>query len=62
MRALWHNQHMRRVHGNLTRIHVPSALAPGAEIALHSIAAHHLLRVLRAHVGDEVVVFNGGIP
>lgn len=52
---------MRRVHGNLTRIHMPSALAPGAVIALHSPAAHHLLRVLRAEVGDEIVVFNSGI-
>src|SRR5258708_17943619 len=51
---------MRRVHGNPTRIHVPSALAPGAVIPLHSAAAHHLLRVLRAEVGDEIVVFNGG--
>ena len=51
---------MRRVHGHLTRIHVPSALAPGAVIPLHSAPAHHLLRVLRAEVGDEIVVFNGG--
>ena len=51
---------MRRVHGHLTRIHVPSVLAPGALIPLHSAAAHHLLHVLRAEVGDEIVVFNDG--
>ena len=51
---------MRRVHGNLTRVHVPSALAPGAVVPLQSAAAHHLLRVLRAAVGDEIVVFNDG--
>ena len=51
---------MRRVHGNLTRVHVPSALAPGAMVPLQSAAAHHLSRVLRAAVGDEIVVFNDG--
>ena len=51
---------MRRAQGNLTRIHVPAALAPGATLPLPPAAAHHLSRVLRAAVGDEVVVFNDG--
>jgi len=51
---------MRRVLGNLTRIHVPGVLAPGAVVPLQSAAAHHLVRVLRAAVGDEIVVFNDG--
>jgi 16S rRNA (uracil1498-N3)-methyltransferase len=51
---------MRRGPGHLTRIHVPSALAPGAEVPLQGAAAHHLARVLRAAVGDEIVVFNDG--
>jgi 16S rRNA (uracil1498-N3)-methyltransferase len=52
---------MRRAHGNLTRIHVPGAVAPGAVVPLPAAAAHHLSRVLRAAVGDVVIVFNGGI-
>jgi 16S rRNA (uracil1498-N3)-methyltransferase len=52
---------MRRAHGNLTRIHVPATLAPGAVVALPPAAAHHLVHVLRAAVGDEVVVFRDGV-
>ncbi len=50
---------MRRAPGNLTRIYLPAALAPGAVVALPAAAAHHLTRVLRADVGGEIVVFNG---
>ena len=52
---------MRRAHGNLTRIHVAATLAPGAIVALPPAAAHHLVHVLRAAVGDEVVVFRDGV-
>ncbi len=52
---------MRRAHGNLTRIHVPATLAPGAVVALPPAAAHHLVHVLRAAVGDEVAVFRDGV-
>jgi 16S rRNA (uracil1498-N3)-methyltransferase len=51
---------MRRAASQPTRIHVPDALAPGASVALPPAAAHHLSRVLRAAVGDDVVVFNDG--
>src|SRR3989304_724599 len=52
---------MRCAHGNLTRIHVPATLAPGAIVALPPAAAHHLVHVRRAAVGDEVVVFRDGV-
>jgi 16S rRNA (uracil1498-N3)-methyltransferase len=43
----------------VNRVHVESALAVGARIALPEGAAAHLLRVLRLGVGDGCVVFNG---
>jgi 16S rRNA (uracil1498-N3)-methyltransferase len=43
----------------LTRLHVESPLAVGARIALPEAVAGHLLRVLRAQVGDACVLFNG---
>ena len=52
---------MRRAIGKSPRIHASSALAPGALLPLPSAAAHHLSRVLRAVIGDDVVVFNDGI-
>ncbi|MEK7834629.1 MAG: RNA methyltransferase PUA domain-containing protein, partial [Pseudomonadota bacterium] len=52
---------MRRAHGNLTRIHVPATLAPGAVVAVPPAAAHHLVHVLRAAVGDEVIIFHDGV-
>ena len=52
---------MRRAHGNLPRIHVPACLAPGAAVALPPAAAHHLVHVLRAAAGDELVVFSDGV-
>jgi 16S rRNA (uracil1498-N3)-methyltransferase len=51
---------MRRGSSQITRIYVPHAPAPGAVLALPAAPAHHLSRVLRAAVGDAVVVFNGG--
>ena len=52
---------MRRAVPHYTRIYAPDALAPGALLSLPEAAAHHLSRVLRAAVGDRVVVFNDGI-
>lgn len=43
----------------LTRVYVDIPLAVGARIALPDGAAGHLLRVLRAQVGDACVLFNG---
>ena len=42
-----------------TRIHVDLSLAPGAEVALPSAAAGHVVRVLRMARGDAVTLFNG---
>src|SRR5471032_86181 len=52
---------MRRAVPQHTRIYAPDVLAPGALLALRETAAHHLSRVLRAAVGDSLVVFNDGI-
>ncbi len=52
---------MRRGASLLSRIHVPDTLAPGAAVGLPAAASHHLSRVLRATLGDRVVVFNGGV-
>ena len=52
---------MRRATRQPPRIHLACALAPGAILPLPPDSAHHLSRVLRAAVGDDVVVFNDGI-
>lgn len=43
----------------VTRIHLDGALAIGTRVALPSGASDHLLRALRAGVGDVCVLFNG---
>jgi 16S rRNA (uracil1498-N3)-methyltransferase len=43
----------------LPRIYTPQALVLNATIALEQQASHHLGKVLRAHIGDEVFLFNG---
>ncbi|GAB3349177.1 16S rRNA (uracil(1498)-N(3))-methyltransferase [Lysobacter tyrosinilyticus] len=43
----------------LTRVHVDTALSPGAELDLPEGVAAHLSRVLRLSIGDECVLFNG---
>jgi 16S rRNA (uracil1498-N3)-methyltransferase len=43
----------------LTRVHVDTALATGARIALPENAGAHLVRVLRMREGDACVLFNG---
>ena len=45
--------------GGLTRLFVTAALEPGAAIALDDGQTHYLLHVLRARVGDRLLVFNG---
>jgi 16S rRNA (uracil1498-N3)-methyltransferase len=52
---------MRRAVSRVTRIYAPDVLAPGALLSLREAAAHHLSRVLRAVVGDRVIVFNDGV-
>lgn len=43
----------------VTRIHVDAPLAIGTRLVLPDAAAAHLLRVLRAGIGDACVLFNG---
>ncbi len=43
----------------MTRIYQPQPLIVSAEIQLDEKASHHLARVLRAKVGEEISVFNG---
>ena len=45
--------------GGLTRLFVSAALEPGATPRLEEGAAHYLTHVLRARVGDRVLLFNG---
>jgi 16S rRNA (uracil1498-N3)-methyltransferase len=44
---------------NISRIYQPVTLREGAQIILDNDAAHHLVRVLRAKMGDPVTLFNG---
>ena len=43
----------------LSRLHVDATLAIGDRITLPETAAGHLVRVLRAEIGDACVLFNG---
>jgi 16S rRNA (uracil1498-N3)-methyltransferase len=42
----------------MTRLYVDAPLALHAELSLPDDAAHHLLRVLRANLGDRITLFN----
>ena len=43
----------------MTRIYHPGALAAHTTVTLNEFASHHLARVLRVAVGEEITVFNG---
>src|SRR5437762_2690844 len=43
----------------ITRVFQPIALAENSEITLDERAYHHVARVLRAKVGDDLIIFNG---
>ena len=43
----------------MTRLYTPQALHTGGVITLSPESSHHLLTVLRAAIGAEVVLFNG---
>lgn len=43
----------------VTRVYVDAPLATGQRVALSELASGHLLRVLRAGIGDECILFNG---
>lgn len=38
---------------------VEAALGPGAKVALNDAQAHYLVRVMRAGIGDRLLLFNG---
>lgn len=48
-----------RINVSRPRIYQPFTLTQGASIKLDDKAAHHVARVLRAKVGDALVLFNG---
>ncbi|MEO7726230.1 MAG: 16S rRNA (uracil(1498)-N(3))-methyltransferase [Burkholderiales bacterium] len=52
---------MRRAVPQHTRIYAPGMLATGTAVTLPATAAHHLARVLRATIGDALIVFNDGV-
>jgi 16S rRNA (uracil1498-N3)-methyltransferase len=41
------------------RLFVEAALGPGVKVALNDAQAHYLTRVMRAGIGDRVLLFNG---
>src|SRR3954470_15498583 len=43
----------------LTRVFVDSDLAAGQRLTVEGSAGNHIVRVLRARVGDELTLFNG---
>ena len=43
----------------MTRIYQSCPLAENSIITLDEVASHHLARVLRANVGEEIILFNG---
>lgn len=54
----WHTH--RRVDGvRLSRVYVEGNLSPGSIVELARDTAAHLVKVLRARSGDELVLFNG---
>jgi 16S rRNA (uracil1498-N3)-methyltransferase len=45
--------------GGKVRLFVEDALTPGAKVALTDAQAHYLIRVMRAGIGDRLLLFNG---
>jgi 16S rRNA (uracil1498-N3)-methyltransferase len=43
----------------ISRVFQNSTLVEGASLALDTNASHHLSRVLRASIGDKLIIFNG---
>ncbi|MDP9084816.1 MAG: 16S rRNA (uracil(1498)-N(3))-methyltransferase [Pseudomonadota bacterium] len=43
----------------LTRLYIDAELAPGSVVELPPETASHVARVLRARVGDQLILFNG---
>jgi 16S rRNA (uracil1498-N3)-methyltransferase len=45
--------------GGKVRLFVEAALASGAKVALNDAQVHYLIRVMRAEIGDRLLLFNG---
>ena len=45
--------------GGKVRLFVEAVLGPGAKVALTDAQAHYITRVMRARIGDHLLVFNG---
>lgn len=45
--------------GGRVRLFVEAALALGVKVALNDAQAHYLIRVMRAGIGDRLLLFNG---
>ena len=45
--------------GGKVRLFVEAALAFGAKVALNDAQAHYVIRVMRAGIGDRLLLFNG---
>lgn len=51
-------QDLHEIHGKV-RLFVGAALADGARVRPDEAQAHYLLRVMRAKIGDAILLFNG---
>jgi len=49
----------KRPSARLTRVYLETALIPETVVELPADAAMHLAKVLRAHAGDQLILFNG---
>src|SRR5271154_6898516 len=58
-----YERHPRKSHRvlrmRLTRVYVEAALTPGSAVELPRETGSHLMKVLRARSGDELILFNG---
>jgi 16S rRNA (uracil1498-N3)-methyltransferase len=62
MRQLNEYERPQRLYGclvRLTRVYVDTDLIPGSVVELPPDTASHVARVLRARVGEELILFNG---
>src|SRR3984957_2106058 len=66
MRQFPANEHSRQTDRfrracsmRLTRVYVEASLTPGTVVDLPPDTASHLAKVLRARLGDELILFNG---
>jgi 16S rRNA (uracil1498-N3)-methyltransferase len=54
-----HADNMVEQLGGKVRLYVEARLQPGVKVALNDAQTHYLIRVMRAGIGDRVLLFNG---